>query len=467
MKSKKIGLLQMMMISVIAVDSIRTLPISAEFGPSLIFYYILCGLFFLLPCAYVCAELSSTWPETGGLYVWIKQAFGGRAAFISAWFLWVYNIIWFPTIMAFICQTLVTVFFPQAKSQSLDLVIFMWLLFWLLTGLNLFGVKVSSWISTVTAIIGTLLPMAVIIALGWFWLYQGRPMAIDLSWSSVVPDLNFHSMGMLTGLLFGLVGIEVSASFAGDFDRPQRNFPISLFCSSLIILASLILGSLAIAVVIPRDHLNLATGVIDAFGIFLKTFGLSRYLSWIAVAIFLGSLGGLSAWMAGPTRNLMRAAQEGDAPSFFAKANRYGASSGLLLIQGLVFSILSLVFVVVHQFNHAYWLLSAITSQLSILVYLMIFASAIFLRYQQKHKPRPFQVPGGLVGMWLVAGLAFLTCVAVFILGFIPPDQLSIAHTMGYEITMVAGIVVTVMSGYWLSGRSSGQVMASPSQREL
>lgn len=462
MKSKKIGLLQMIMISVIAVDSIRTLPISAEFGPALIFYYVICGLFFLIPCAYVCAELSSTWPETGGLYVWIKQAFGGRAAFIVAWFLWVYNIIWFPTIMAFICQTLSTVFFPNVKYQGIELVVFMWVLFWSLTGLNLFGVKVSSWISTVTAIIGTLLPMIVIISLGWFWVYQGRPMAIDVSWSSTLPTFNYHSMGMLTGLLFGLVGIEVSASFAGDFDKPQRNFPMALFFSALIILASLIFGSLAIAMVIPRDHLNLATGVIDAFGIFLQAFGLSRYLPWIAVAIFLGSLGGLSAWMAGPTRNLMRAAQEGDAPLFFAKVNRFGASSGLLLIQAVVFSILSLAFMMVHQFNNAYWLLSAITSQLSILVYVMIFASAIWLRYHQKQKPRPFQVPGGLVGMWVVAGVAFVTCLVVFVLGFIPPSQLNIVHTMWYEITMLTGIVATIISGYWVSGHSSSQVMVPP-----
>ena len=93
------------MINIIAVDSLRSLPISATYGLSIFFLYGLMALFFFIPCALVTAELATGWPNTGGIYVWVREAFGRRWGFFVIFMQWIYNIVWFPTIMAFIAST--------------------------------------------------------------------------------------------------------------------------------------------------------------------------------------------------------------------------------------------------------------------------------------------------------------------------------------------------------------------------
>ena len=73
------------MINIIAVDSLRTLPFSAKFGSSLIFYYLACAVLFFIPVALVTAELATAWPKNGGIYVWVREAFGARFGFLVIW----------------------------------------------------------------------------------------------------------------------------------------------------------------------------------------------------------------------------------------------------------------------------------------------------------------------------------------------------------------------------------------------
>src|SRR3990167_6871553 len=91
---KTLGLFQLVMINVIAVDSIRTLTFSAVYGFSLVFFYLLAALFFFLPTAFVSAELGTGWPNRGGIYIWVREAFGKRLSLIVIWLNWIYNIIW-------------------------------------------------------------------------------------------------------------------------------------------------------------------------------------------------------------------------------------------------------------------------------------------------------------------------------------------------------------------------------------
>src|SRR6478672_5976935 len=101
--SKKVlSVFSLVMINIIAVDSLRTLPISAKLGMSLIFYYVIAALIFFIPVALVAAELATAFPNTGGIYVWVREAFGKRVGFITIWLQWIYNVVWYPTILAFI-----------------------------------------------------------------------------------------------------------------------------------------------------------------------------------------------------------------------------------------------------------------------------------------------------------------------------------------------------------------------------
>ena len=101
--SKKVlSVFSLTMINVIAVDSLRNLPISAEYGFSIIFYYLIAAFVFFIPIALVAAELATGWPKLGGMYVWSKEAFGPKAGLVTIWLQWIYNIVWYPTILAFL-----------------------------------------------------------------------------------------------------------------------------------------------------------------------------------------------------------------------------------------------------------------------------------------------------------------------------------------------------------------------------
>ncbi len=97
MNSKKIlSVFGLVMMNVIIVASLRTLPVAAVYGTSLVFYFGLASLTFLLPVALMAAELATAWPNTGGSYVWIREAFGPRLALFSSWMQWICSVIWFP-----------------------------------------------------------------------------------------------------------------------------------------------------------------------------------------------------------------------------------------------------------------------------------------------------------------------------------------------------------------------------------
>src|SRR3990167_3223412 len=106
-KNKKIlSVFSLVMINIIAVDSLRTLAITAELGFSLVFYYLIAALAFFIPAALVAEELATAYPNTGGIYIWVREAFGIRVAFITSWMQWIYNVVWYPTMLAFIAGTI-------------------------------------------------------------------------------------------------------------------------------------------------------------------------------------------------------------------------------------------------------------------------------------------------------------------------------------------------------------------------
>src|SRR5579863_7384639 len=144
MKKNSLGLFQLVMINVIAVDSIRTLTFSAVYGFSLVFFYLLTALFFFIPTALVSAELGTGWPNRGGIYIWVREAFGKKWSLIIIWLNWVYNIIWYPTILALIAGTFTYFFDPELANNRLYMCSSVLILFWIATFINCLGMKVSS-----------------------------------------------------------------------------------------------------------------------------------------------------------------------------------------------------------------------------------------------------------------------------------------------------------------------------------
>lgn len=446
-----LSVFSLVMINVIAVDSLRTLPMSAKLGPSLLFYYGIAALMFFIPVGLVAAELATAYPKTGGLYVWVREAFGARAGFITIWLQWIYNVVWYPTIMAFIAATLSYLFAPDMSNQKVYLLVSTLGLFWLFTMLNCLGMRVSSLLSTVGALLGTIIPMLGIIILGAIWLFEGRPLAVatPLQW---LPDFSsFGNLSLFSAILFGLIGLEMSAVHAEEVENPQRDYPIAIAWSTLIIILTLTLGSLAIVFVVPNRDLSVVSGLIDAYAIFFETFNMSWMTPVIAFLIILGGLSGVSAWIIGPTKGLLISARDGSLPHFMTKTNARGAPVVILLTQGLIFTLLTCTFVLQDSINEAYWILSDLSAQMALLVYVFMFAAAIKLRYTDPDRPRAYRVPGGNAMMWLVSLSGIFCCLLAMGIGFVPPTQIPIDNIPFFESFLVGGLVLFVVIPWFLA----------------
>ena len=450
--SKRVlSVFSLVMINIIAVDSLRTLPISAKLGLSLISYYVIAAFAFFIPVALVAAELATAYPNTGGVYVWVREAFGKRAGFITIWLQWIYNVVWYPTILAFIAATLSYLIAPELANNKFYLLGATLGLFWVFTLLNCFGMKVSSIVSIIGASIGTVLPMLIIIVLGINWCLQGKTIAVDLS-ASWLPDFSsFGNLSLFAAVLFGLIGMEMSAVHAEEVKNPQRDYPRALLYSTLVIISTLSLGSLAIVLVVPNESLSVVSGLIDAYSIFFKSYHLSWMTQVIAVLIILGGISGVSAWIIGPTKGLLVSARDGSLPSRFARVNKYGAPVTILVTQAIIFSFLSSLFILLDSINAAYWLLSDLSAQMALMVYIIMFAAAIKLRYSKPEQPRAYTIPGGNIVMWLVSGIGIICCLAAMFVGFVPPTQIPIGNVFFFESFLIGGLTLFVLIPWFLA----------------
>ncbi len=432
----------LVMINVIAIDSIRGIPMGSHYGLTLIFYYCAAGLMFFIPSALVSAELATAWPQTGGIYVWVREAFGIQIGFVVSWIQWIYNICWYPTVLSLLGATLAYLINPSLANNRLYMLVAVLVTYWILTLITLFGMRASGMVSAVAAILGTLVPMIFIAVLGCIWIFLGKPISLPITAHALIPNIKSPgNLVLLTGVIYTLVGMEMSAAHAQDVRDPRKDYPKALFYSTIIIFVSLTLASLAVAIVLPTQKLDILTGLLDAFKAFFAAFGLAWMMPIIAVLIIIGIIGGVGAWMIGPTRGLLVAAQDGCVPSFLQKTNKHHMPIALLIVQGIIVSVVSFVFLIMPSVSSAFWILSDLTAQLALSCYIILFAAAIYLRYKHPLIKRPYKVPFGNLGMWVICIAGIIACLFTVVIGYFPPDQLNIGSLAFYETFLIVGFV--------------------------
>ena len=445
-RKKTLSVFKLSMINIIAIDSLRNLPTNAANGFLLIAYYLIAVLFFLLPCILITAELATNYPKTGGSYVWVKKAFGEKWALITIWLLWIYNVVWYPTILAFIGASIAYLVNPALAQNKLFMVFIVVSLFSIATIVNCYGMKISSLVSTLSAILGTMIPILFIIGLGFYWVYSQNVLAIVPSAKNFLPHIqSFGDLAFLVVILFTLMGFEMSSIHAEEVKNPKKDYPKSLFYSSAVIVATTILASLAIAIVIPKSELSLLGGLNQAFLYFLSAYHLKFLMPIITLLIIFGGFGSIAAWVIGPTKALMIAADDGLLPKLLRYNNKKGAPVVILIIQAIIVALLASLFLAFKSLNTSYWILSDLTGQLALLYYVLLFAAAIKLRYNNKYDKRStlaYQVPGKNWGMWICGLSGILISMIVFGLGFLPPSNILPGSLFLHEAILVIGILV-------------------------
>ena len=439
--NKPLSVFALVAINIIAIDSLRNLSITASYGFALPFVYLLICLFFLIPSALVTAECATHHPKMGGAYVWIKQALGPRAGLVAIWLQWIYNVIWFPTILAFISAHAAYLINPNLANNTHYLVACIISVFGMATLANWYGMRTSSWVSIASALVGTLVPMTTIIFLAYLHLHRHLPLAISPTASAWLPQpaqLSFLVVG-----LFSVFGLEMSASHAEAVANPKKDYPRALLISSVLIVLTLVLSSLAIAIIVPPRSLNLVTGIHQALTLFLKDSHHSSMLPALVAAIILGSFGSIAAWAIGPTKGLLVAAKDGLLPPIFKQTNRYNSPSALLLLQMLLVTILSLSLLLAPSFQAYYWILADLKAQLALFFYVLFFIAGWRLgRMTPSHK-NAFRLKNNV--RHLVCGMGVVTCASAFFVGFVPPAMIQQRHQVWmFEIALIAGILLTL-----------------------
>ena len=443
-----LGVVSIALMAVAATDSLRNLPTMAVYGWSSVTWYLLGTLLFLLPLALVAAELATGWPVAGGVYAWVREAFGEQWGFLAVWNEWSENLVWFPSILAFIASTLAYMVNPALANNKAYLLITMLAIYWGLTLINLRGMKASSFFGNFGAVAGTIVPQALLFILAIVWVISGNPTQIAFSPQALVPDIQLNTLPLVATVILMYAGLELVGYHALEARNPGRDYPRAMFLGAALIFVLSALGTLAIAIVVPISQLNLAAGLMEAFNDFLAPFGLSGLVPIIALLAALGAMATVSTWLIGPAKGLGAAAQRGNLPRFFSGMNRQEVPVNVLMLQGLGTTIVVLLFVLVPSINQAYWMLSAMTTQVLAVMYMLLFAAAIRLRIRRPDQPRPYRVPGGRWGMRLVAGAGFGATLFALLIGFLPVGQSSSLNPVVYVLVMLTGFVLLTIPAF-------------------
>jgi len=429
-----LGVFALAMINVAAIASLRDLPQMAKYGCGSVFFYLLAGLVFFIPVSLVAAELATGWPQKGGVYVWVKEAFGESHGFAAVFIQWFQNLCWYPVVLTFAAASLAFVFYGPTGATHLAenkiyITTFILSTYWGATFWNFRGLRASAKLSIAGAFSGVVIPGVALVVLACVSLSVGNPSHLAFSASDFFPDMaKPNNITFAASVLLAFAGMEMTSVHIRETRNPGRTYPAAIAVAAGTVILAFILGALAIAVALDPSDYTLQTGVIEAIDTMLRGLGIPYLGHLLAAMMAFGVIGSVNSWIIGPSKGILAAAEDGLLPKWFCKTNRHGVPRRLLIIQAVIVSLLCLTFTLQPTVATAYFMLSDLTIQLYLIMYVAMFASAIRLRYTQPDVPRSFRVPMGNLGLWAVAGTGIIGAVGCAFIGFFPPAQLADQH---------------------------------------
>ena len=440
---RTLTVLALVMITTGIITSIHGAPSMAEYGFSLTFIYGVVALVFLLPSALISAELATGWPEDGGVYVWVKTAFGERYGFIAVWLQWIENVIWFPSILTVMVVVAVYGFDPSLAENNWFIFFAINGLFWALTITNLFGMETSGMVAIVCTIFGRILPILFLFGLALLFLQDGNPSQTEFSWDNFVPDLSeTEKLSFIVGAFLTFSGIEASASNAASAKNPRRDYPIAIITSAAVALVLVTIISLAIAIVVPSDQINLDAGIMQAIAILLERNGIGEFVKFAGLLIALGMLGEVNNWIPSPTKGLMVAGKDGALSPFWQRENRHAVPKTILFLQAILVTSISTFYLFFDDVQIAFWIMNVVPTLLYILMYVLMFSASVRLRYSHPDVPRRYKVPFGNAGIWTLAGIGSLAGLVATCFAFVPPKLVPDAERAAYVLVVAIGFVI-------------------------
>jgi glutamate:GABA antiporter len=446
--TKALKKLDMTLFTVCAILVIDTLAASASIGSSSIAWWIITLILFFIPYGLITAELGSTYPEEGGLYIWIRRAFGEKWAARSTWFYWINVALWMPSVYILFAGMFSQMFFPDMGlwTQILIGVIMTWITVWIGT----ISLSSSKWVPNIGAFFKVIIML--VIGVGGVAFAMRNGVANDLSFKSILPTWD-AGLAFLPVIVYNFMGFELMSGAGDEMHNPGKDIPIAIVTAGILIAFFYLFATTGMLMAVPLDQLGLVSGIIDTLKAILGDTGVGGVLVTIlGIGGLYTLLANMVTWTLGANRTAAEAAGEGELPEIFGRMHPvHKTPVGAYIITGAISTLVIVLYGLISQSNaDLFWTLFKFSSIIFLLPYLLLFPAFLKLRHIDADIKRPYKVPGGKtfgIILAVICEIFILQSVIFFI--WVPgqenPDMLPVL--IGTAITVIIGEILLVMSG--------------------
>ena len=426
------------LLTVGSVGNLGSAPALSVVGLASVFLYVLPALVFLVPISLVAAELASGW--SGGVYHWVEEGISAPMGLLAIWCEFAQTIFFYPALLAYVADTLAYVIDPRMAGNGVYTAVVIIVLYWGGVLVSSRGVPFVAALSSGGTVIGTLIPAAILVALGAAYLLQGHHSAAPMNAQHLLPPWHgLASIVLIVNSFFTYAGVEVNAVHVNELRNPAREYPRSIFVAVALVLVVFIFPTLAIAWVVPAHQISFTAGVMQAFNSLFSHFGVGFAVPVIAIALAVAAFAGMISWLDGPSEGLLLIGRErGFLPPYFQRVNRQGIEVRILSAQGGVITVIALFYAFIPSVSRAYWIFAAMATQVYLIMYVLMFIAAMRLRRSQPDHQRGYRAPA----LGLLCVLGAVSSVAALVIGFVPPSQFGRLNPVVYGVLILAGILI-------------------------
>ncbi len=457
---KTMGFWDVLLFNIATVLGPRWIAAAGHNGTSSISLWILAAVFFFVPGALVINELSSRFPEEGGLYAWSREAFGGFHGFIAGWTYWVYTVFYFPGLLLASASMSAYIVGGRGAALAQDRTFLLAVsLSMLLVAvvLNIVGLNIGKWLQNAGGV-GTYVPLVVLAAIAAVVSWRHGSVT-HFTVANMLPKWDWNTVNFWSQIAFAFTGLELVSAMSEEVRDPRRTLPRAVFGAGALIALMYIAGTFAILALVPAAGLDPQSGVFHAItvGSIVLRLGFLGVLA--AVLVTVGNAGGVGSTVAGIARVPFVVGIDRYLPAAFGKIHpRWKTPYVSILVQASISGAILLVSQVNETTRGAYQFLIDAAIILYFIPFLYMFAAVIKLahRKDRKENEHAILVPGGVAGVWICGGLGFLVVLLGIVVSLVPPGDS--ADKLGFELKLVGGTLVAVLIGlflYWRGVRSA------------
>ena len=431
---------------VTAVLGMRWVATAAAAGPSALVIWVVAAFCLFVPLAFTVIELSSRYPDEGGIYVWTKRAFGDFTGFMTGWTYWGANLTYLPGLLYFTASTALYIFgdrYIHLQNSGTYFIVIAMIGLTIAAAMNIVGLEVGKWLATVGAI-GTWLPMALLIVMGVIaGMRYGS--ATPITPSSLLPATGLREMVFWSTIAFAFTGLEAGSFMGEEIVDPRRSISRAIVISVISITLIYLLGTLAILLALPQAEITGLAGIMDTIVATGRRVGLDGLAPIAAILIVLNTLGGVGVWLAAPARLPFVAGIDNYLPRAFGRLHpKYGTPHIALLLQAGVAAFCAILGQAGETPKQAYEILVSLGVVAFFLPYITMFAAMIRLQ-REPAGPGVVRPPGGRPVAILLGWTGLATSVAAILLACVPPA--GEADGRRYVIKVVGLSALLVASG--------------------